>query len=79
MMFNHCISSHDDREFQLHTLGFPLRLMGRGVAAVRRKLPWQEMECTDTVTIDAAMLDHITATLKRSYNKLKEARMVARS
>ena len=78
-MFNRRIGGRDDREFQLRALGFPPRLTGRGVAAVRRKLPWQEMERTDTVTIDAAVLDRVAASLKRSYDELKEARMVATS
>ena len=84
-MFNRRIGGRDDREFQLRALGFPPRLTGRGVAAVRRKpgeLPLylaRIMERTDTVTIDAAVLDRVAATLKRSYDELKEARMVARS
>ena len=84
-MFNRRIGGRDDREFQLRALGFPPRLTGRGVAAVRRKpgkLPLylaRIMERTDTVTIDAAVLDRVAASLKRSYDELKEARMVARS
>ena len=82
-MFNRRIGGREDRELQLRALGFPPRLSGRGVAAVRRKpgeLPLYLagiMERTDAVMIDAAVLDRVATALKRAYDELKDAMCAA--
>ena len=64
-------------------LGFPPRLNGRGVAAVRRTPEERRvlylaytMDRADAVTIRVAVLDRVERSLKAAYEELKEARII---